>query len=86
MKVCGPIQVTGDSEEHELTHSYIVDSFMKSYGSQVENADEVFSDESHYAAIVKVTGLLCCAQCYMCSNTICEGSLCRYLIILCSLT
>ena len=54
MKMCGPIQITGDSEDHELTHSYIVNTFMESYGGQVENADEVFSDESHYAAIVKV--------------------------------
>ena len=64
MKMCGPTQITGDSEDHELTHSYIVNTFMESYGSQVENADEVFSDESHYAAIVKVNSLICCTQYY----------------------
>ena len=55
--VAGPVQILGspdDDKDHELTHSYVVDTFMETYGSQVESVDEVFGEDSPYAAIVKV--------------------------------
>ena len=48
------MQILGDSVNNELTHSHIIETFMETYGNQVENADKVFGDESHYTAIVKV--------------------------------
>ena len=51
-----PIQIltSSSSVNNELTHSHIINTFMETYGNQVESADEVFGDESQYTAIVKV--------------------------------
>ena len=52
----GSMQIVADSgDKNELNHSHIVDTFMETYGNQVENADEVFGDESYYTTIVKVS-------------------------------
>ena len=52
----GSLQILGSvNDRNELTHSYVVDTFMETYSNQVENVDEVFGDDSPYATVVKVT-------------------------------